>query len=105
MKILVNRCWGGFTPAHALKTWGEKFGKRDPWGDEVVWEYGEGYIANRTNPNAIRIVEELGSEAISGASSRIEVVEIPDNATDWAMDNYDGIESIIYVVDGKLHSA
>ena len=28
-----------------------------------------------------------------------------DEATDWEMDDYDGIETITYVVDGKLYHA
>ena len=30
------------------------------------------------------------------------VKEIPDNATDYMITEYDGAEGIIYVVDGKL---
>jgi nitroreductase len=35
----------------------------------------------------------------------LEVVEIPDTATDWEIDEYDGWESVVYVVNGKLHHA
>ena len=28
---------------------------------------------------------------------------IPDNATDWDIEDYDGNETLIYVVDGKIH--
>ncbi len=103
MKILVNAGFGGFNPAGPLKEWGERFGAKR-WGD-VEWDYGSEAMANRTNPNAIRIVEELGSKAVSGPSSNIEVVEIPDSATDWQINEYDGSESVIYVVDGKIHWA
>lgn len=104
MKILVNAGFGGFSPVGALKEWGERFGAKDRWGG-VEWDYGPEAMANRTNPNAIRIVEELGSRAVSGPSSNIEVVEIPDNVTDWQINEYDGAESVIYVVDGKIHWA
>lgn len=104
MKILVNACFGGFSPAGPLKEWGERFGAKDRWGD-TVWDYGPEAIANRTNPNAVRIVEELGSKAVSGSCSHITVVEIPDTATDWQIYEYDGDESIIYVVDGKIRWA
>lgn len=36
---------------------------------------------------------------------RLEVVEIPEEATDWEIDEYDGQESITYVVDGKIYHA
>lgn len=105
MKVLINAGFGGFSPAGALKEWGNRFGVRDYWGEEPEWDYGPEAMANRTNPNAIRIVEELGSRAVSGPSSNIEVVEIPDNVTDWQINDYDGSESVIYVVDGKIHWA
>lgn len=34
--------------------------------------------------------------------SSLCVVDIPDKATDWKLQEYDGFESIIAVVDGKL---
>ena len=105
MKVLINACFGGFTPKGALKEWGDRYGAKDRWGEEAEWSYGPEAIANRTNPNAIRIVEELGSEAVSNSSSHIEVVEIPDAVTDWQINEYDGSESVIYVVDGKIHWA
>lgn len=103
MKVLINGGYGSFSPAGPLKEWGERCGVKDHW-DEVVWDgMMPEAIINRTSPNAIRIVEELGSEAVSGPSSHIEVVEIPNNVTDWQINDYDGSESIIYVVDGKIH--
>ena len=38
-----------------------------------------------------------------GDFAKLEVVEIPDNTTDYEFDEEDGYESIIYVVDGKIH--
>ena len=105
MKILVNAGFGGFSPAGPLKEWGQRYGAKDRWGKEAEWSYGPEAMANRTNPNAVRIVEELGSKAVSGSSSHIEVVQIPDTATDWQISDYDGSESVIYVVDGKIHWA
>lgn len=46
---------------------------------------------------------ERDAEAASGRCAVLMVVEIPDNATDWELDEYDGLESIIYVADGKIH--
>ena len=30
------------------------------------------------------------------------VIELPDNATDFDIQDYDGIETIVFVVDGKI---
>jgi hypothetical protein len=46
---------------------------------------------------------EADAEAINGACAKLKVVEIPEEATDWELNEYDGLESITYVVDGKLH--
>ena len=52
-----------------------------------------------------RLINEYGSEKCSGHSAKLKVIEIPDNATDWDIEDYDGIERIVYVVDGKLNYA
>lgn len=55
----------------------------------------------RTNPALIELVEN-NPKAASGFCSDLVVVEIPDGATDWIIDEYDGLESVLYVVDGKI---
>lgn len=94
MKILVNKCFGGFAVSDAfLKCWREMH----PESKAFRYSFGE----QRTNPEVIALVERLG-EAANGPCSRLMVVEIPSEATDWMVDEYDGIERIICVVDGKL---
>lgn len=56
--------------------------------DEYFY-YGD---IERTDPNLIRVVEELGSRA-NGRFSELKVVEIPDGI-EWEIDEYDGIEHI-----------
>lgn len=51
------------------------------------------------------LIAEFGSEKCSGDSAKLKVVEIPDNCTDWEVNDYDGVETITYVVDGKLYHA
>jgi len=46
----------------------------------------------RANPNLIRVIEELGTEA-NGSHAEIEIVEIPDGV-EWIIDDYDGMESV-----------
>lgn len=86
MKIVINGDWGGFSlTKEVARTLG-------------VETYDDSY-AVRTNPALIKMLEE--GQKIND----LKVVEIPDNATDYMIREYDGNESIIYVVDGKLHSA
>lgn len=96
MKFVLNKCSGGFnlseTAINKLKS------KLNLKGSFFDWEIG------RNNNTLIETIEKLGSKA-NGAYSRLVVVTIPDEATDYEMLEYDGIEIIIYVLDGKLHHA
>lgn len=88
MKIVINSCYGGF-------------GLSDEALECLECEYSFEYDDRRTDPALISVVENLG-ELASGFCSSLQVVEIPDEATDWELNNYDGVESITYVIDGKL---
>ena len=88
MKIVINKCFGGFSVS-----------------DDAVRRLGlkSRYSGiERTNPHLVALVEE-DAEKTSGSYAELEVVEIPDIATDWELDEYDGYESITYVVGGKLY--
>ena len=89
MKMVINTCYGGF----AIK-------------DEVLERLGLDEDADdlRYDPRLIAEIERLGSKAVSEYYSRLEVVEVPDNATDYRISYYDGIETVLYVVDGKIHT-
>ena len=83
MKYIVNRTWGGFRlPSEycALR-------------ECTPYDYIE---EDRTDPVLIKIVEE-GCD-----NPDLEVVDIPENATDWELQEYDGQENIICVIDGKI---
>lgn len=58
---------------------------------------------DRMDKDLISYIEANGNN--DSDCSNLYVVEIPDTATDWDIDSYDGIELITYVVDGKLHYA
>jgi len=88
MKIVTNACFGGFSVSDFVV---EKLGLEDEYDD-----------VSRTDPRLIALIEEFGSEACSGDCAELVIDEIPDSATDWEIDEYDGAESIIYVVDGKI---
>ena len=91
MKIVINSCFGGFCLS-----------------DEAILclecEYSFEYDNRRTDPDLINVVENLG-ELASGPFSDLRVIEIPDDATDWELNDYDGLEGITYVLDGKLRHA
>ena len=100
-KIAINTKYGGFR----LSAKAEKM--LYDLGVEVVDYNSDNFVDLddiRDNETLIKVVETLGGEA-SGEYSRIEVVTIPDNATDWMINEYDGYESVLYVVDGKIRFA
>ena len=84
MKIVVNRCYGGFGLSKKAYeflglTW-----------DDYGYAYNEEEL--RTDPKLIECVEKLGQEA-NGRYAALEVVEIPDDV-EWEINDYDGIETI-----------
>ena len=90
MKFVLNKCFGG----PSLSGWAAGQLNLDSC-----------YDVDYDSPELIDLIERHGSEKVSGSCAKLKVVEIPDNATDWEFDEYDGIESIIYVVDGKIYHA
>lgn len=88
MKIVINVCYGGFkAPDHIIKK----------------YNYTE---IDRTDEDLIKWVEEnTDDEGIAKTCSYSElmVVEIPDEATDYYISEYDGLEEVVCVIDGKLH--
>lgn len=96
MKIAVNKCYGGFGISPTLlNKWNALYPNR---AMEFLFEAD--YLRN--DADFVRLVEAMGDEA-NAPASQIEIVEIPDYATDWMIDEYDGIERIIAVVDGKIN--
>lgn len=82
MKIVINSEFGGY-------------GCRvNPLHRDMVHSHAN----DRTNPELVQFVEN--NPFLCGD---LKVVTIPDSATDWQVDGYDGCESIIYVVNGKIH--
>ena len=89
MKLVINVCYGGYglsEEAEALLG-----------GEEEAYEY------ERNDERLIEVVEELGTERASGDYAELKVVELPENTTDYYINKYDGLESVLYVVDGKIH--
>ena len=100
MKIVINRCYGGFglsDQAHSF------IAKRKGWQhacddyDRDYWLNKENqqvfdYEIDRADPDLIAVVEELGKLA-DGPHAYLKVVNIPDNIQ-YLIHEYDGLESI-----------
>lgn len=81
MKMVINANYGGF-------------------GLDVAEQYEDwvrDFEGDRTNAELVEFVETHPDEC-----GDLEVITIPEEATDWEMDEYDGWESVIYVLNGKI---
>lgn len=90
MKLVLNKCFGGFGISDSAA---EILG---------IDEYD---FIDRDDGNLIALIDEKGSEFVSGSFAKLKIVEIPDSTTDYVIDEYDGMERVIYVLNGKLHFA
>ena len=87
MKFVINDCYGGYSfSTDFLLKYGKEIGSLE-----------------RNDPKLVAAVEEFGLINASNTYSRLCIKEIPDDATDYSIEEYDGAESIVYVKDGKLH--
>lgn len=103
VEVVINRCFGGFSLSfEALQTYVEKKGKKlyikpnytgcytEPNFDDD--SYISGYDIERTDPDLISTVKELGSKA-NGTYASLDIVEIPDDV-EWYIHDYYGSESV-----------
>ena len=100
MKIVINRCHGGFgLSKKAILRYAEIKGIELVESEPDVYTYinevnEEVYFIEwkicRDDPVLAQVVEELGDSA-NGAYCKLNVVEIPDDV-DWVIDDYDGVE-------------
>jgi len=88
MVIILNKCYGGFHIPEALCE-------------------AEGLSCcdniERTDARLVDFILERG--VVEEGLSKLVPVAIPDEATDWELNEYDGFESVTYVVGGKLYHA
>lgn len=86
MKLVINSCFGGFS----IK-------------ESIAKKYGfDLYTEKRNNPQLINLIES-GVDC-NGMCAKLVVIDVPENATDYIIQEYDGYESILYVVDGKIYN-
>lgn len=97
MKIVINKCYGGFSVSLKAVTWMAALGHalaQKELADEgqFVQRYGSGLsdIA-RNDPLLVEAVERLGTEA-NGPHSKLKVVDVEG---DWHVDEYDGQERVV----------
>ena len=88
MKIVINTCYGGFSV-----------------NDEVAEKlnYDSIYNYDRTDSRLIEMIE--AGEDVNGEYADLQVVDVPDDATDYYIVNNDGNEDLLYVLDGKIFRA
>lgn len=115
MKIIINKCYGGFRLSEEAFLWLQK---NKGWKITDYNESGHGYkdetakIVNATEPkmegmehyaipdsdelridkDVIACLEVLGEKANSRYSNLV-IIEIPDNI-EWEVDEYDGFEHV-----------
>lgn len=96
MTFILNKCYGGFSLSQFAI---DKLGLKSRYG----------YNFDRSDSQMINtlasLIVEFGSEKCSGDLANLRVIKIPDCTTDYQIDEYDGYETIIYVVNGKIHRA
>lgn len=94
MTFVLNKCYGHF----GLSTFATK-----------SLGLASDYDFNRNDSLMVdalaSLICEFGSKRCSDNYAQLKVVEIPDNFTDYEIKEYDGIEIVTYVIDGKLYHA
>lgn len=94
MKVVINRCYGGFGLS-------DEFIETYPQFEEYnyCW-YSD--RDKRSDQNFISAIENFGLEKSKGHSASLKIIELPNDTTDWEIEEYSGNESITCVVDGKI---
>ena len=100
MKIVYNACFGGFG---INPEFFDIYGIDSMYGidRDDFWKLERSRDV-RTDPRLVEYVEAHPKEEDRHGCSLLKVVDIPDNATDWFITEYDGVETVYYVVDGKI---
>ena len=84
MKIVINACYGGFgLSKEAEELYVQKKNISGPLRGDIL----------RNDPVLVEVIETLGDKA-NGNCAELKVVEIPDDVTDWRLEEYDGWEHI-----------
>jgi len=88
MKVVVNRCFGGFGLSKKATQWLTERGVTCGYSDESIKVF-------RTHPLVIEVVETMGDEA-SGVYADLKIIEIPfDGVEGWWIEEYVGMERVV----------
>lgn len=98
MKIAINTVYGGYELP-------EEFFKTHPDKDRQEYNRYDKTGRTRIDPDVISFIETYGPDGYEGPWSRVEIIDIPDDASDWKVYDHDGLEYVAYVHDGKLYEA
>lgn len=94
MKVVINKCFGGFSVSRAVY---EAMGKEwDGYGFPRNEDFGivsDDYNAYRANQELVGAIEKVGLEAAAGFAAKLRIVEVPDGVV-WEIDEYDGMETL-----------
>jgi hypothetical protein len=105
MKIVLNKCYGGFSLSREAVLLGRAFSNNPNWGgpcikgdsykDGEIVPFDYGYIKDieRDDPILVQVVEYLGSKKSSGSCAKLEVEDIP-KGTLYRIEEHDGWERI-----------
>lgn len=107
MKIVINKCHGGFGVSNEVfnyliekKKWvvGE-YGRimlSDALGEKYFFNDDDYTLKFRSDPDLIEAIESVGLEQASGEYSKLRIVEIPDeiNRDNIIIDDFNGLEQI-----------
>lgn len=104
MKVVINRCYGGFSVSRKAVLLARKLSGNPKWGGPTIkgdiyddgtkadCDYGYVYGVERHDPILVQVVEKLGKKA-NGSLAELSVVEVPDGVK-YTIEDYDGIEHI-----------
>lgn len=88
MKVILNKLFGGF---ELSKEFCEAYPQFDRYREE------------QDNQELIKCIEEFGINKAQGNHALFQIVELPQETTDYYINEYDGYNELIYVVNGQLN--
>jgi hypothetical protein len=111
MKVIINRCFGGFSLSPAVMAelgLTEEHHRYGYLSADDLFPEEQGYVETllvRSHPRLLAAVEKVGIDKAAGDYARLEIVEIPDEAVEYAyVHDYDGSESVVWSLSPIHHA-
>jgi len=96
-KIVYNTCYGGFSLSEqAIKRYVEL-------GGELEKHDSSGRRIDRADERLVNVIEELG-KAANGKYANLAIAYVP-KGTQYRIDEYDGMESVLTIADYEWKTA